>query len=291
MKKIDPIALGATLFIPALHKDVLEVVEGRKYPKLKSVVLDTEDALLEEELEDALQILEHLIKNFTHSNIFVFLRPRNVEVLQKILEFEGIEKIEGFVLPKFSLENAKEYLKLLGCSSFSFMPSIEGEELFYPQKLEELCSLLLKYQEQIPLVRFGLEDMLKVLCMRRKCGDNIFDIAATASIVGNFIARFKSAGFSVSGGVYPCFKDRDGFIKDVQRDLKEGLFGKTIIHPNQIEPAHELYKVTQSDFDEAREILRSSKAVFAQNDKMAERTTMLPWATMIVRRGEIYGIT
>jgi hypothetical protein len=39
MDRIDYIKLGGTLFIPATHKDLQEVVSGKKYPNLKSVVI------------------------------------------------------------------------------------------------------------------------------------------------------------------------------------------------------------------------------------------------------------
>ena len=99
----------------------------------------------------------------------------------------------------------------------------------------------------------------------------------------------KSAGFAISGGVYPNFSDNDGFIKDVKRDLKEGLFSKTIIHPQQIQLSNELYKVTKEELCEALEISRNDEAVFNQNGKMAEVVTMRPHAHEIILRAEVYG--
>ncbi|WP_455755502.1 HpcH/HpaI aldolase/citrate lyase family protein [Sulfurimonas sp.] len=85
---------------------------------------------------------------------------------------------------------------------------------------------------------------------------------------------------------FPCFKDVDGFKKDVLRDLKEGLFSKTIIHPSQIK----LYKVTKEEYEEAQQICESAHAIFSQNGKMAEQTTMFPHAKYITGRAEVYGV-
>jgi len=284
------IKLGGTLFIQATHKDLESVVRGVKYPHLKSVVIDTEDGIRQEELEQGLAQIKILLENFCRSELLVFIRPRDSAVLKRVLDFKYIEFIDGFVLPKFSLENGLRYLELLNNRSFLIMPSIEEKELFNPLHLRELCELLLEYEEQVLSVRFGLEDMLRVLKIRRKCNESVFDIAVTSSVLGNFIAIFKSAGFNISGGVYPCYKDVEGLKADVKRDLKEGLFSKTIIHPKQIEIVHNLYKVDSSEYKEALEILASTKAVFAQNDKMAEISTMRPWAQEIVKRAEIYGV-
>ncbi len=289
-KKIDYTELGGTMFVPATHKDLKTITSGEKYPKLKSVLIDTEDGILEKEIPHAINSIKNLLNSFEKNTLFVFIRPANTKVLKELLACGNIHKIDGFVLPKFSLSNVHEYLDILKEFPHAIMPSIEGAELFNHSKLFELSELLLEYKDKIILIRFGLEDMLRQLSMRRECGTSVFDISATSAVLGNFIATFKSAGFAVSGGVYPCFKDREGFIKDVQRDLKEGLFCKTIIHPNQIDIINEEYKISQKQFDEACELCENPHAVFNQNGKMAEVVTMLPHAKSIIKRAKIYGI-
>ena len=289
MKKSSYIELGATLFVPAIHKDLLQIVNGEKYPKLRSVVVDSEDGVDKKNLLSAIQSIKNLLLELKNGNCLVFIRPKNVDVLKQLLEFDGISKIDGFILPKFSLSNAHEYLKTIG-TNYAIMPSIEGEELFNQQELFKLRDILLHYKEQVIIVRFGLEDMLRQLGMRRTCEQSIFDISATFSVLGNFIATFKSAGFFVSGGVYPCFEDFKGFEKDVKRDMQEGLFSKTIIHPNQIDIINKFYQVTWEEFNEACEIYGNSSAIFKQNGKMAERDTMTPYSKEIIKRAEVYGI-
>ena len=290
LKNIDYTELGATLFVPAVHKNLDSIVSGNKYPNLKSVLIDTEDGITEKELPQAMQNIKELLQNAKKNSCLVFIRPRNIDVLRELLTCQNIDGVDGFIIPKFSLLNADEYLSLLKETQHSFMPSIEGEELFCQSKLFELREVLTEHIERVILVRFGLEDMLRQLKMRRKCDESIFDMSATSHVIGNFIATFKSAGFAVSGGVYPCYKESDGFKKDVQRDLKEGLFSKTIIHPSQIDLANESYRVTQKDFDEALEISSNESACFAQDGKMAEVVTMNPWAEEIIKRAEVYGV-
>lgn len=287
---ISYLELGGTLFVPANHKNLLSIVSGEKYPSLKSLVLDTEDSLLDSELENALLSIKNMLNNLQATKVLVFIRPRNMQVLEGLLEYKNINKIDGFVLPKFSLSNADSYFKVLKHTSFNLMPSIEGSELFDAKKLRELRNKLLPYKEKVILVRFGLEDMLRQLQMRRTCEDSIFDFSVTNVVLGNLIAIFKSVGFGISGGVYPCFNNDEGFIRDVKRDLKEGLFSKTIIHPRQIALINELYKVKKLDFDEAEEICNSSSQVFNQSSKMAEKVTMLPLSRHLLSRAKIYGI-
>ncbi len=290
MKKINYIELGATLFVPATHQELENIVCYNKYPELKSVLIDTEDGISDNNLEVALESLKELLKIYKKEKLLVFIRPRNVNVLRRILQLENIKNIDGFILPKFSLENAQNYLALLDESDFLLMPSIEGEELFNQNGLYELRDILLENRENILLLRFGLEDILRQLKMKRSCEESAFDFSAISYVLGGFIATFKSAEFAISGGVYPCFKDRDGFIKDVKRDLKEGFVSKTIIHPNQIEAINELYKVSKEELEEALQICKNDNAVFNQNDKMAEVVTMKPYAQEIILRAEVYGV-
>ena len=290
MSKLDYTKLGATLFVPASHLQLHAIVNEEKYKDLKSLVIDFEDGLDVKLLDLAMKNLENILKNINQKSPLIFLRARDTNHLKHLLTFPYINNITGFVLAKFSLKNAQEYLTLLQNSTHLLMPSIEGEELFNHTLLHQLKEVIITNKQKVVLVRFGLEDMLKYLGMRRKCSESLFDLSAPCVVIGNLIATFKSAGFAVSGGVYPCFKDVEGFIKDVKRDLQEGLFSKTIIHPSQIALTHELYKVSQTEYAEAVEIVNSKKVLFAQNEKMAEVTTMKEYSQEIVLRANIYGI-
>jgi len=284
------IKLGGTLFVPASHKNLEAILEGKKYPQLKSVVIDFEDGLEDDDFALAHKSLGVVLKNIVSKALLIFIRAKGTQHLKELLKIATINKITGFVLAKFSLQNGRDYLNVLEHTNHLIMPSIEGTELFNHLKLHELKELILTNKQKVVLVRFGLEDMLRQLGQRRRCDESIFDFAASSSVIGNFIATFKSVGFGVSGGVYPCFKDTEGFIKDVKRDMREGLFSKTIIHPNQIELIHELYKVEKKEHIEALEIINSQKKVFALNDKMAETLTMTAYSQEILQRAEVYGI-
>ena len=290
MKKIQALKLGGTLFVPALMKDIDSIISGKKYPSLKSIVIDTEDSINDDDIEKALESLRNTLVKLKKSSLLVFIRPRNISVLEEILQYKNIDKIQGFILPKFSLKNADNYLFLLQKTEYMIMPSIEGKELFEQSKLIKLRKKILPLKEQVILIRFGLEDMLRQLKMRRECDESIFDMSVGSNVLGNFLAVFKGSSFDVSGGVYPCFKNKNGFIKDVKRDLKEGLISKTIIHPNQIQPFNEFYKVTQTQFDEATSIVESKKAVFTRNGKMLETTTMQEHSKVILQRAKLYGV-
>ena len=289
-RTIDPIELGATLFAPATHKNILPILKREKYPQLKSLLIDLEDGLGEASYRQGIETLQKLLAEYEPNELLVFVRPKDPESLQELLELEGIEKVDGFILPKFSLKNCTLYKKILLNSSFYVMPSIEGKELFGETLLEQLKTEILEFKEQLLLIRIGCEDMLRQLVMIRSCEKSLFDYAAPSFIFGKVIALFKSEGFFVSGCVYPCFQDTEGFVRDIRRDLEEGLFSKTIIHPSHIALANEAYKVTKEELQKAKEILATNKAILNQNGTMGEKKTRTPYAKFILKRAEVYGI-
>jgi hypothetical protein len=42
---LDAYRLGGSLYVPATHRDVLNIANGLKWPELRSVIFCTEDAI------------------------------------------------------------------------------------------------------------------------------------------------------------------------------------------------------------------------------------------------------
>ena len=287
-RKLEAIELGATLFIPANHKQLEAILFKEKYPQLRSVVIDFEDGLNEDTQDEALASLKKVLEHKEVSKLLAFIRPRNGAMLKTLTSMENINRINGFVLPKFGLENMDAYLSHL--KDFYFMPSIEGLELFDVKSLQSLRNVLLSYKEQIILIRFGAEDMMKQLGLKRNCEESLFDLHVTSHIISNIIMIFKPYGFDIAAPVYPCFKDCKNYMRQISQEFKAGLRSKTIIHPNQIAPLHRLYRVSEDELLKAETLLQSSDVVVGYNGEMLERNTQLQWAVNIMKRSKIYGI-
>ena len=290
MKQISAMHLGATLFIPATHKDLKETVTGQKYKTLRSLVIDLEDGISNTSRQQGLQQLKEVLEMKQPEQLFRFIRPANEVMLKELLKKDYISNIDGFVLPKFSLLNSQEYLEHFKSNSFSFMPSIEAEDLFDVQMLKQIRELLIPFKHRIPLIRFGLEDMFRQLKIRRDCNISIYDMATPSCVIGQLLGVFKPFNFEVSAPVYRCFNDEQGFKKEVARDLQEGLLSKTVIHPKQVEWLESVYQVNETDLTDAKELLSTADAVIDQQGNMAEIPTQSPWAKQIIKRAELFGI-
>jgi citrate lyase beta subunit len=290
MKTIDAWQLGGTLFVPASHKHLERILKGEKFPALRSVVVDFEDGLSPREHEAALQRAGKWIEALQPSSLLRFIRPRDTDQLTTLLQMPGIEKVDGFVLPKFGLENAEAYLSLLCKEAFAFMPSIEGKELFDEGSLAALRTMLSDLQQRIPAVRFGAEDMFRQLGLRRECEQSLYEMAAPSKVIGTLLGVFRPYGFEIAAPVFRCYRDHAAFMADAARDLREGLVSKTIIHPDQIALIESVYRVDPQEYEEAVRLADSQEAVFTQAGSMAETLTQSPWAHRLLRRHALYGL-
>ncbi len=290
-RKIEPVALGGTLFVPANHKNLKEILKREKLTNLRSIVIDTEDGLHISMLEEALHQIKSVLQEYKVADLYVFIRPKSIEILEKILHVKGIEKIDGFVLAKFSLKTMDKYLEILKPFDFYIMPSIEDIELFDIDKLRLIRDTLEEYRDKVLLIRFGAEDMLRQLGLRRDRDISLYEMIAPSKAIANILHVFKISGYEISAPVYPFYSDNAGFIKEVKRDLIEGFISKTIIHPSQIEPLQEIYKVTKDEYNLAKKLLHVSDGVFSNDGAMAEVSTQSPWAKNILKRVHFYTVS
>jgi citrate lyase beta subunit len=291
---LSPIELGGSLYIPAIHKNVNDICNADKYPQLRSCIIDTEDAISENDLESALQNIAKMLETYKPKQLRLFIRPRNPQVLKQLLRIKHIEKIDGFSLPKFSTEVMREYAQILTLCEHQFyiMPVLESLDLFSKEKLEEIRSFLLSCKLPVLTLRLGGEDMMQFLGLKRRCEDNIYDLVAPSRVIADVLTCFKPYGFNVTATVFNCIHQDALYKENVKEDLRQGLIGKTIIHPNQIDPINEAYKVSPQEFEMAANMLEEeTKAIIVQEGQMGEKFAHMAWAKIILERHRFYGLT
>ncbi|MBB6098634.1 citrate lyase beta subunit [Deinobacterium chartae] len=286
------VRLGASLYVPATRPDLIEIGSGHKFP-LRSVILCTEDSVLERDLEFALDNLAYALPRLEPTPMLRFVRVRSPEVLRVLLAQEGIGNIDGFVLPKVTAHNLYAYAALLGPEhAHALMPTLETREVFDPQHLRELRELLLEdgLRERILSLRIGGNDLLNLLGLRRVRGRTVYE-TPLAPVITQLLTAFKPYGFNLSAPVYDFTQDPQTLARETALDLEHGLLGKTAIHPDQVGVIEAAYRVDPGDLEMARRILEDgAAAVFRVGDAMCEPATHRRWAETILARAEVYGI-
>lgn len=292
-RDFDYIELGGTMYTPAISPYLIPIASGEKFPFLKSVVFCLEDSIKEEQISTAMENVQNFLYSYKKSNIKVFIRPRDINNFRDLISLNWIEKIDGFSLAKFGLANMEQYFKILNSleNKFHIMPIIESSDMFDIDKLKSIREFLVTQKKHsVITLRIGGEDMFKTLGLKKSCEDSIHDFHISSKLFADLFSVFKPYGFNLAAPVYNCLSHEQFLIKEIQRDIKEGFFGKTIIHPNQAKACNKIYKVSNKELEEAKAILDSSnQAIFKFDDKMCELEAHQCWARNIIKRSEIYG--
>ena len=221
---------------------------------------------------------------------------------------DAMSLVTGFILPKFSLENSKQYLDHAsranqGSNHMIYIMPIFESPLMIPlhsryQMLHSLKMDLDSVKDMVLNIRVGGNDLCHSFGFRRHKDEMIYDITPVRQILSDIVTTFGS-DYVVSGPVWEYYRGENwdrGLKREVKHDLLNGFIGKTVIHPNQISIVNEALQVSKEDFLDACSILdwspKDSSLVSgnAKGERMNELLTHSNWAYRIKILADIYGI-
>jgi citrate lyase subunit beta/citryl-CoA lyase len=88
----------------------------------------------------------------------------------------------------------------------------------------------------------------------------------------------RAYGVEILDGVYNNLSDTEGFARECAEAAELGFDGKTLIHPNQIEPCNAAFSPTTQEVEQARRIIAAfdlpenrDKGVVQLEGRMVER--------------------
>lgn len=313
---ISPYSVGALLYAPAIKENIAESIKNGKIPTPYSLALCLEDSIADTAVSMAeKQLYETLSAIYNHSlnNDFyipkLFIRVRNPEQIYTLSALLGsfMDLISGFIAPKFTITNSKQYIdaivKINSSSSKTLylMPVLESIDLF---NLDMRTSLLAHIKTDIDSIkqfilniRVGGNDFCHHYGIRRHINETIYDIGPVNSILLDIITVF-SHEYVVSAPVWEYFDTEgwnDGLINEIKKDKINGFIGKTVIHPNQISVVNKQFAVNKSDYDDAVNIINMQNntdflvSKSSNGSRMNEYKTHINWAKKIVELYNIYG--
>ncbi|HAT33183.1 MAG TPA: ATP-binding protein [Janthinobacterium sp.] len=286
-------ALGASLYVPSTHKDLLAIANGDKLRQLRSVIFCTEDAIAERDLSYALFNLSLALQNMgEHCATMRFVRVRNPDVLGRVLAMPGAHKLTGFVLPKSTRANFGEYFSRVRHSHHLLMPTLETAEVFDDAEMRRFCRLLCApaTRARILALRIGGNDLLALLGLRRPGTGTIYQTPLGA-VIARLVTTFRPHGFQLSAPVFEHLAQHAWLDAEVAQDLAHGLSAKTAIHPDQVPQIERHYRVAQADIELALRIIDpDSPAVFRMQESMCEVATHASWARGVIERARQFGI-
>lgn len=286
--------LGASLYVPATREDLVALGNGRKYPRLRSLIFCTEDGIRPDEVELALHRLGEALPRLRPTPMLRFIRVRDPRVMERVLALPGIGAVDGFVLPKTTRRNMRAYQSLLGPHDpFLLMPTLETAEAFDAGEMAAFRDLLSDdaVRPRILALRIGGNDLLHLLGVRRSPRRMIYD-TALGPVLSMLATTFLPHGFGLTAPVFEGLAHPDVLQAEVVRDVEHGLLGKTAVHPDQVAPIEALYAVERHELEMARAMLAPGvSAVFRMHGVMCEEATHRRWAQTICARAGIFGVT
>lgn len=91
------------------------------------------------------------------------------------------------------------------------------------------------------------------------------------------VTAARAYGIDVLDGVYNSFKDIEGFRRECIQGRRLGMDGKTLIHPDQIAPANEIFSPAAAEVEWARKVIAAfgepqnqGKGVITVDGRMVE---------------------
>lgn len=309
-------SVGALLYCPANNESIVNSLIHEKFGRHFSLALCLEDTIHDDYVEEAENILIHTITTlFTQKNQIpyipkIFIRVRAARQIITLLERlkAAKELITGFIIPKFSLENADEYIQTMSlvnkntAQTIYMMPIFESPTIINLQNrfhiLYTLKEKLDSIEELVLNIRVGGNDLCHMFGFRRHNNESIYQIQPIANIFSDIITVF-GMDYVISGPVWEYYNGDGwdtGLKNELQQDRLSGFVGKTVIHPNQIELVNHAYKVSQKDYDDAKSILNwdtdtaSLVSGSVTRERMNEYKTHSNWALKTLMLSEVFGI-
>lgn len=195
------------------------------------------------------------------------------------------------------------YINQSSPQTFYMMPILESRDIVeYSTRHKVLSDLKKKIdsmKKYILNIRVGGNDFSNEFAARRHYDESIYSILPISQLLGDILTVF-SREYVVSGPVWEFFSsDNDewkiGLRNELKLDRLNGFVGKTVIHPKQIKVVNEALKVSQKDYEDAKEILNwDEKGLQVGNsfagERMNEVKTHTNWAYKTLVLAEIYGV-
>jgi citrate lyase subunit beta/citryl-CoA lyase len=238
------------LFVPGNNPRFLE--KAKTIPA-DIVCFDLEDSVPDSEKKNARNLIKGALKSRTAYSADIYVRtnsPASGKIPDDLEEIVH-RGLDGIVIPK--VNNAKEFLKILkNISSLEkkrklkpipVIPSIESAEGV--MNTYEIASS----SKRVVAVVFGVFDLL-----------NDMRIEYTKQPEGAKYARAKvpldarAAGVYAIDAIWQDLQDPSGLKGDCTIGKNLGYVGKSIIHPDQISVAHEMFAPNKAEMEWARKV-------------------------------------
>lgn len=257
-----PVVLRSALYMPASNSRALD--KARTLP-CDALIFDLEDAVAPDLKADARSAACAAAASGAYGARTVAIRMNAVGSALADADLAAIATsgADALVIPKVSsatqvAEIAVELDKRGAPAGLRLWLMIETPAAV--QQIDAIASA----SPRIAVLIMGLEDLAKDLGVRRDPARRALFYAMSRCIMAA-----RACGLAILDGVYPALSDTPGLITQCAQARELGFDGKTLIHPNQIEPANQAFGPSGDELAHARAVIAAFEAAQAEGKGLA----------------------
>jgi citrate lyase subunit beta/citryl-CoA lyase len=244
-----------------------ELVEKAFNSQADCIVIDLEDAVHHDKKDEARKFVVEFLSKPAPKPFLIRINDLNGPWGLTDLESISGPNLFGIRIPKTSsVDTVRKASKILDSHKSNAQIHLLIESALGVIKAFELSSC----DPKVAAITLGEADLLSDL---RATNDEALAFSRLSILVAARAAGLKQP----SQSVYANTKDLDGLKASTLRGKATGFFGRSVIHPNQIEIVNEIFTPTKDEVDQATELLN----VYEQMQASGNSVMALPNGEMI----------
>ncbi|WP_417494857.1 HpcH/HpaI aldolase/citrate lyase family protein [Maricaulis sp.] len=260
--------IRSALFVPANNPRAIEKAAQLGADML---VLDLEDAVGPDDKEGARDLVSGTLEHWQSSGALRAVRVNAADTPWGAGDLRAASQADAVILPKVEqvgdLHAARSSLNAFG-SSVPLWAMIET-----PRGVLNVAAIAGATGTGLGGLMAGVNDLARLL----RCAPD-HDRAAMLPHLAQILCAARANGLYALDGVYNQFRDHEGFRREASQGRMLGFDGKTLIHPDQVEPAHRCFQPSPAELERAAQIVaaftdpaNAGKGVINLDGDMVER--------------------
>lgn len=244
--------LRSLIFVPGNSP---RFVEKAKTLTADIICLDLEDSVPANEKGAARKIIAEALARRQEYARPVYVRTNSPEsrLIADDLKAAVRKGVDGIVIPK--VDDAPQIIKIKKQVAALEKKNRTGKVALMPS-IETARGVVNAYQiagadDRINALVFGVFDFLHD--MRLDYDEN--DSSGYAYARAKVPVDARAAGVGAIDAIWQKIDDSDGLVRDATAAKRLGYSGKSIIHPSQIEPVHQVFMPSKNEVEWAKKVV------------------------------------
>ena len=247
----------SVLYMPGANTRALE--KARTLPA-DALIFDLEDAVAPDAKETARANVVAAAKSKTYGKREIAIRCNGLSTPWGKADVSAIAKsgADAILVPKVeSSADVASIVSLLDTSGAP--PSMAVWAMMETPKGILRAEEIAGAHKRLQLFVMGTNDLVKDMRARHTPMR-----LPMVTALGLCMLAARAHGLTILDGVYNDLQDTEGFKEVCRQGLEMGFDGKTLIHPNQVEPCNEIFAPSATELETAGKIVTAFKAAQAE---------------------------